>query len=256
MHFNKLFSTILDSTLWQESPETTKVWITMLAMADRNGEVQASVPGLAHRAVVSLDECKKALECFMSPDPYSRTEDHEGRRIAEIEGGWVLLNHSKYRKLMSVEERREYNRKKQAEYRAKKKMSNNVNDVSLTVNDSEQCQHSTEAEVEVEVEAKRNTPLPPKGGWSPDPDQLQINSLFNRRESTQWSEKEIRAYRKLSIDSEDLELLSRYYLATDIPDDKNIRRRDIVTLLNNWPGEVDRARDYCQKIDDREKIVF
>lgn len=113
-----------------------------------------------------------------------------------------------------------------------------------------------EEEIREEEIREEDLSLPSRVEWSPDQNQLKINSLFNRRESTQWSEKELRAYRKLSIDPEDLELLSRYYLATDIPEDKNIRRRDIVTLLNNWPGEVDRARDYCQKIDDRKNRVF
>lgn len=132
-------------------------------------------------------------------------------------------------------------------------LSNRVfNRVSDTLQEKEK---EKEKEIETEKETEKEEERPGKS-WSPDPDQLRINALFNRRESTQWSDKEIRAYRKLTIDAEDLELLSRYYLATDIPDDKNIRRRDIVTLLNNWPGEVDRARDYCQKIDDRKNRTF
>lgn len=125
----------------------------MLAMADKNGEIHASIPGLAKRAGVTIAECESALECFLSPDAYSRTADHEGRRIKVIDGGWSLLNHAKYRALLSSDERREYNRKKQAEYRANVK---NVNDMSMTVNDSQQmsamCTH-TEAEAEAEAEA-------------------------------------------------------------------------------------------------------
>ena len=121
MQFTKLFSSILDSTIWQEPQSTRLVWITMLAMVDRHGEVQSSIPGLASRAKVTIDECEAALECFKAPDKYSRTKEFKGRRIAEIDGGWELLNHAKYRELLSAEERKEYNRKKQAEYRAKKK---------------------------------------------------------------------------------------------------------------------------------------
>lgn len=152
MQFTKLFSSILDSTIWQESAETKIVWITMLAMVDRNGEVHASIPGLASRAKVTLSECECALVSFKSPDPYSRTKDNEGKRIEDIDGGWLLLNHSKYRALLSAEERREYNRRKQAECRAKQKPG--VIDVSLTVNHNQQCQHITEAEAEAEAETK------------------------------------------------------------------------------------------------------
>ena len=117
MNFTKLFSSILDSTIWQEPPATKIVWITLLAMSDRNGEIHAALPGLAKRAGVTMDECKAAIESFTSPDEYSRTKLHDGRRVAIIDGGWVLLNHAKYRELLSQEERREYNRIKKAEER-------------------------------------------------------------------------------------------------------------------------------------------
>jgi hypothetical protein len=154
MQFTKLFNSILDSTIWQEPLETKVVWITMLAMCDRNGDVHASIPGLARRAGVTITQCNAALACLESPDEYSRTKDHDGRRIAEIDGGWSLLNHGKYRALLSAEERREYNRRKQAEYRAARKSG--VNDMSMTVNDNEQCPHITEAEAEAENKQQTN----------------------------------------------------------------------------------------------------
>ncbi len=160
MQFTKLFNSILDSTIWQEPLETKVVWITMLAMVDRNGEVHASIPGLAKRAGVTIPQCNAALSCLESPDEYSRTKDHQGRRIREIDGGWELLNHGKYRALLSAEERREYNKRKQAEYRANKRLisQESVNDMSMTVN---YCQSQsamsthTEAEAESDTEAKK-----------------------------------------------------------------------------------------------------
>jgi hypothetical protein len=152
MQFTKLFNSILDSTIWQEPLETKVVWITMLAMCDRNGEVHASIPGLAKRAGVTIPQCNAALSCLESPDEYSRTKDHDGRRIEEIDGGWALLNHAKYRQLLSAEERREYNRRKQAEYRANRKKD--VNDMSMTVNHNKQSPHSTEAEADTESAAR------------------------------------------------------------------------------------------------------
>lgn len=154
MQFTKLFNSILDSTIWQEPLETKVVWITMLAMSDRNGELFASVPGLAKRAGVTIGQCEAAIDCLSSPDTYSRTKAHEGRRIEEIDGGWALLNHAKYRALLSSDERKEYNRRKQAEYREVKKMSNLSTNVKL----SEQCQHiqSTEAEAEAEADTIKN----------------------------------------------------------------------------------------------------
>lgn len=78
----------------------------MLAMKDRDGIVEASVPGLAKRAGVSRKQCEESLALFLAPDPDSRTKDKEGRRIEVVDGGWFVINHDKYRHKDSVEERR------------------------------------------------------------------------------------------------------------------------------------------------------
>lgn len=83
----------------------------MLAMADQHGRVWASVPGLANRARVPLADAQTALDAFLSPDPYSRTPDFEGRRIEPIDGGWRLLNHEKYRAIRDEESIKESKRK-------------------------------------------------------------------------------------------------------------------------------------------------
>jgi len=154
MQFTKLFSLILDSTIWQEPLETKVVWITLLAMKDRHGEVHASVPGLAKRAGVSLQQCEASLACLLAPDPYSRTKTDEGRRIRPIEGGWKLVNNDKYQNLLSAEERKEYNRRKQAEHREKIRASNAVNDTSNNVSKNKQCQHIIDAEVDLDAEVE------------------------------------------------------------------------------------------------------
>lgn len=117
--FTKLFSSITESTVWCEPAHTRLVWITMLAMADRKGRVWASVPGLANRARVPQEDVEKALDTFMKPDRYSRTKDHDGRRIEEIDGGWILLNHSKYREIRDQEDVREKAAERKRKQRAK-----------------------------------------------------------------------------------------------------------------------------------------
>lgn len=116
--FVLLWSTILDSSVWMQDAPTRLVWITMLAMKDADGVVKASVPGLAHRARVALDECRTALAIFASPDPDSTSRVEEGRRIKEVPGGWFVINHEMYR--FSSDERREAWRQQKAEQRAKK----------------------------------------------------------------------------------------------------------------------------------------
>lgn len=111
MQFTKLFSSITESTIWV-APDAHRIcWITMLAMADSLGRVWGSVPGLANRARISVDDARSALTSFLSPDADSRTKDNEGRRIEEIDGGWRLLNHAKYRAIRDEEAIREAKRK-------------------------------------------------------------------------------------------------------------------------------------------------
>jgi len=117
--YTKLWSEILDSTVWETSKHVRLVWITMLAMADKDGVVSASIPGLARRAIVTLEECEEALQAFQSPDRYSRTKANEGRRIEEVDGGWHLLNHRAYRDRLSKEHKREQGRKRTAKCREK-----------------------------------------------------------------------------------------------------------------------------------------
>jgi hypothetical protein len=118
--FTKLFSTIIHSTVWRTDMHVKVVWVTLLAMADRNGRVWASVPGLADAARVSLKQCTEALDVLLSPDEWSRTKTDEGRRIKEIDGGWELLNYLKYREMRDEEERRFQTRQAVARHREKK----------------------------------------------------------------------------------------------------------------------------------------
>ena len=121
--YTKLFSTILASTIWREPANVRVVWITMLAMADAEGRVDGSVPGLADLARVTLDECQVALKCLSDPDFFSRTKDNEGRRIREIDGGWHILNYLKYREATPTDLRREQNRDAQRRWREKRKLT-------------------------------------------------------------------------------------------------------------------------------------
>lgn len=108
--YTKLFSSITASTIVSEPLATRWLWVTMLAMADQNGHVWGSIPGLARIANIAISDVESGLQAFLSPDPYSRTKENEGRRISEVDGGWLLLNHGKYRAIRSAEERREYMR--------------------------------------------------------------------------------------------------------------------------------------------------
>lgn len=127
----------------------------MLAMADAHGRVWGSIPGLANRARLTLPDTEAALNAFLSPDPYSRTTTNEGRRIAKIDGGWVLLNHAKYRAIRDSEaikeSKREYIRKRRA-----------VEKASKSVEYVEHGRANAEADTEAEAESiSSGVPLSP-----------------------------------------------------------------------------------------------
>lgn len=258
--YTKLFHSILASTIWREDDKTRIVWITMLAMADKHGAVEAAIPGLADMARVSIAECEAALEKLSSPDKYSRTPDHEGRRIISKPGGWFILNHPKYREKMGADERREYLRLKQQEHRDREK--------AKRLDSSTGCQQyvdiSTEStHAEAYTDANAGT-VPPKSPGSAPPrgqaggitegkdsqniptteQSKRIARIFHRRLTTPWTSKEIRAYRALgTIPEEDLSAVEKYYAANWPPyRNTNILRHDLLTFLNNFQGEVDRSK--------------
>ena len=80
--------------------------------------------------------------------------------------------------------------------------------------------------------------------------------LKRRGEDTAWAPEEFAAFQAARLDvltSEDfdaqVETLRGYYHAV-IPREKDYRRRDLKTLLNNWPGEIDRARQWVRDNGD------
>ena len=168
-NFTKLFSSITASTIWSESAETKVVWITMLAMSDGAGFVYASVPGLAKISGVSMEGTIDALKLLMSPDKWSRDKDNEGRRIEEIDGGWAILNHPKYRKRRDAEERKAYHREYMRLRRLAKSVKSGVNNVK-------DCEpQSTQAEAEAEVDKKKN------GRFAP-PSLDQVKEFIQKKE--------------------------------------------------------------------------
>lgn len=130
-----------------------------MAMADRDGEIAASIPGLAARARVPLAAAEIALGTFLAPDQYSRTEAHEGRRIEKIDGGWRLLNYFKYRETLDQDDVREKTAKRVRAFRERKVLRNvtvtqcNAGNVTVTAvtpgNDIAEAEAEAESSIQV-----------------------------------------------------------------------------------------------------------
>jgi hypothetical protein len=118
----RLFTRILDSSIWLEDDATRIVWITLLAVMDEDGFCpMASPANVAIRARVSPAAAVAALKRFESPDPMTPEDENEGRRIERVPGGWLVLNAVKHREQVTREEIRRQTRERAQRFRDKKK---------------------------------------------------------------------------------------------------------------------------------------
>jgi len=105
------------------------------------------------------------------------------------------------------------------------------------------------------VEAKPQAPKPPKPDKPDKPDpakgplQLRAEALVNRRPATPATKNELTAFRnsKAAISAtpeEDWVLLERFY---KLPQDQTFSRHHLAALVNNWNGEIDKARSWFKQ---------
>ena len=159
--FTKLVPEIIQSSIWNESPEVRCVWIALLALKDENGYVRGDPQTLSRLANIPHESVREALDKFSNPDPLSHTPDNDGRRIEQAAGGWIVLNHELYR----VGDRNEYMRDYMRKRRAKQKDVNsvNINDNNSSVSVS--ASDSASKEGESEWKGKRGK-MEPHGEFS------------------------------------------------------------------------------------------
>jgi hypothetical protein len=156
MGYTKLFSSLVMSSVWREPDHVRIVWITMLALKDERGEVRGSIGGLSDAARVTREHFEDAVRVLESPDPDSSNPDNEGRRIERITGGWFVLNHSHYNRLMSAEDIRAKNAERQRRFRQSRQALRDVTEVTnvTEVTPSDQ----------IIPEQIKDPPKPPRGG--------------------------------------------------------------------------------------------
>lgn len=122
MGFVKLDCGMLDSSIWPDR-HARELFLTSLLMAkpkaflevleqievrslERTGHkfppgnygyVEASGTGIIRRSGMDSEDGLSALERLCDCDPESRTPEHCGKRMARVEGGYIILNFQKYR---------------------------------------------------------------------------------------------------------------------------------------------------------------
>lgn len=156
---------ILSSSVWSEAAHVKLVWLTMLILCDTEGYVGAAVPGIARAAGVTVDQASEALDLFMRPDQYSRTQTNGGRRIEVADRGFHILNFLEHLDRLSAD--RAKTRDRVRRFRARK-LQAAAGNVTVLPGSSEEGAGSSEdvplAKIEVgrEVVEPRRNEQPPR----------------------------------------------------------------------------------------------
>ncbi len=123
--YNKIFTKILDSSIWLESTPTRIVWLTFIAVMDEKGFAPfAALGNVANRARVTLDEARTAIQILEGPDSESSDPDNDGRRLERVPGGWIVLNAEKHRDLVTRAIKQAQTAERVRRHRALKRTSN------------------------------------------------------------------------------------------------------------------------------------
>ena len=103
-----LFTSIVDSSLWEEPPHVRLMFLTLMFMKDQDDHIVreplrrvAKVANLSEDKVEAYRLAEEALRVLSEPDVRSlEPQEHEGRRIQWIEGkGWLVLNGEYYERM-------------------------------------------------------------------------------------------------------------------------------------------------------------
>lgn len=135
--YGKFFASTFTGSMLGAGAEVFAVWAyvianTVNAAIELNPTLLAAVLGMKPEAVAD------AISYLCAPDPMSRNPAEDGRRL--VKDGmyqYRVVSHDIYRAVRDEDARREYNRKKMREFRAKRKSQTMSNP---DVIDGEHCE--------------------------------------------------------------------------------------------------------------------
>lgn len=116
----------------------------------------AGVGLIRHSGMENVDAGMKALARMGEPEPDSRSQAHEGRRLVRVDGGYIVLNYMDYRdKDHTAAER-------QRRYRERKRLRRDETLQPCNIT------HSIEHRADTEAEQSQNPVSEPKGSSTPE----------------------------------------------------------------------------------------
>lgn len=121
--FTPIWSQIVTSSVWSEPYYVRVLWLTMLAVKDRDYVVRKTAFALSRLANMSEQEVLDGLKVLSGPDTKRiEPQPNEGRRIERVEDGWLILNGKVYQDEMTKLFRRARNAESMRERRARGKV--------------------------------------------------------------------------------------------------------------------------------------
>jgi hypothetical protein len=120
--YAKVFSSLWDGSMRGQSDKQL-VFIYLLAHADADGVAEIIQGKIADDTGLREEEVFSALSELMAPDPASRTDGNDGRRLEPLDArgwGWSIVNYQHYRGLRDDETRRQQTREAVRRFRDKK----------------------------------------------------------------------------------------------------------------------------------------
>ena len=178
MAFVKLDTGLLRSSLWVDRDQRS-LFVTALLMAEPfevkqqlaqiavrsldetgwyvpagwYGMVGAAGVGIVRADGIDREQGLAALEALGAPDFESRSQDHDGRRLVRVNGGYLVLNYMKYRDYdhTAAERQQRLRDRKKAKHPAVTSASHAVTECDIT-----QPSHIADADADAETETTNN----------------------------------------------------------------------------------------------------
>lgn len=108
MGYTPLFDSLTSGTLCGRWPDIG-LWPIVLSLSDKHGVVDVTPTYIASITGLPVEDVVACMQRFCEPDPYSRSQEHEGARLVLLDPGrpwgWKIVNHGKYREKARLAQR-------------------------------------------------------------------------------------------------------------------------------------------------------
>lgn len=237
--FIKLYRKAFDHPLWTESRALSKfeAWLDLLQLA-----AFAPSKKIIRGQIIEIDEGECIASLRYLGQRWQWSKNKVASYIAMLESDGMLGRETRHGETILIL----CNYKRYAGERDTER--DTERDSAGTV--PGQCRDK----IEEDKEDKERIPPNPQGGTGrqsaekyrtipQSPQALRLAKLYGRKPTTAWDIKEIKAFKALSpLADDDLDLVCRYTEAEQAKGEEGRHRRNLATLLNNFAGELDRAR--------------